>query len=243
MESAKTPTHRTAYTVIYTPGIAVSSMSGSVGGTTASRNRGGQYFRRRAIPTNPSSTAQQSVRAILAAQSQAWSDLTAAQRASWELWASQNPVVNALGNQITLSGHMSFIRINSRLDLLDQPALTAPPIINAPLALDSIVQDGDIGIGDVDITFTATPLAAGVVLWIEAAVVNSPGITYVRNLFRFVGSSPAAQASPFDDQSLIEDKFGTLIVGQTLFVRVSTFDVATGLISVALEDSVVITTT
>ena len=93
-----------------------------------------------------------------------------------------------------------------------------------------------------DITYTATPLAAAVELWILAAVVNSAGITYVRNLLRFIGVSAAAQASPLDIQTLVEDKFGTLIVGQTLHVRVSTYDTATGLLSVGLEDSVVITT-
>lgn len=229
--------------MLITPGIATSQMSGSVGGVTASRNRGGQYFRLRAIPTNPSSTAQQSVRAILASQSQSWADLTDAQRASWELWASQNPVVNALGNQITLSGHMSFVRLNSRLDLTNDTVLTAPPIINAPLALDTVVQGGDIGAGDVDVTFTATPTAANVELWMEAAVVNSPGITYVRNLFRFTGVSAAAQASPFSNQAQIEAVFGTLIVGQTLFSRVRTYDTTTGLVSVPLESKVVIITT
>lgn len=228
---------------IFTPGPAVAAVSGSVGGTVFSRNRGGQYMRRRAIPTNPSSPDQLTIRAIFSAQSQDWADLTAAQRASWELWAEQNPITNALGNSILKSGHQSFVGINSRLDLLAQVALTAPPIINAPTALDTLVVDGDIGLGDVDIEFTTTPLGAGVVLWILAAVTNSAGITYVQNLYRRVGSSPAAQASPFDIQSMVEAKFGTLIVGQTLHVLVSTFDVATGLLSVPLRSSVVITTT
>ena len=224
-------------------GPVVAQASGSVAGTVFSRNRGGTYMRTRAIPTDPNTVDQQNVRAILATQSQGWADRTAAERAAWENWATQNPVTDVLGAAIVLSGHQAYVRLNSRLDFLDQTLLTAPPIINAPLALDTVVQDGDIGLGDVNLTFTATPLAAGVVLWIQAAVVNSPGITYIRNLLRFVGSSAAAQASPFDDQTLIEAKFGTLIVGQTLHARVSTFDVATGLLSVGLESRVVITTT
>ncbi len=229
--------------MIYTPGIAVSSLSGSTGGITASRGRGGQYFRRRAIPTNPSSPAQLNVRSIFASQSQAWSDLTDAERAAWEAWTPQNPITNALGNQITLSGHMAFVKLNSRLALDVQTLLTVPPIINAPLSLATIVQDGDIGLGDVDLTFTATPLAANIKLWIQAAVTNSPGITYVSNLYRFIGTSAAAETSPFDDQVQIEAVTGTLIVGQTLHVKVSTFDTSTGLLSVPLTDNIVITTT
>ena len=227
---------------IITPGPAVAAISGSVGGTVFSRNRGGAYIRNRAIPVDPNTASQQNVRSILATQSQNWADLTAAQRAAWENWASQNPVINALGNSIQLSGHQAFVQLNTRLALDVQTELTLPPIINAPTGLATIVQDGDEGAGAVDLTFTGTPLAAGVKLWLQAAVLNSAGIKYVRNRLRFIGTSAAAEISPFDDEALIETKFGALIVGQTLHVRASTFDTATGLISVGLEDSVVITT-
>lgn len=228
---------------IMTPGPTVAALSGSVGGTVYSRNRGGAYIRNRAIPVDPNSDAQQNVRAILASQSQAFSDLTDAQRAAWENWASQNPVINALGNSILLSGHQAFVQLNSRLDLDDQTVLSAPPIINAPMALDTLVLSADIGTGTFDVTFTATPLAAGVELWLLAAVINSPGITYIRNRLRFIGTSAAAETSPFDIQTLVEAVFGTVIVGQTVHTRVATFDTATGLISVALHDrSVVIDT-
>ncbi len=228
---------------IITPGVAIAAASGSVGGTVFSRNKGGAYMRNRSIPTDPSTSAQLSRRAILSSQSQAWADLTDAQRANWANYATQNPVTNALGHSILLSGHQAFVQINARLDLADDPTLTSPPIINAPLALDTLVLDGDIGAGDVDVTFTATPLAGSTSLWLEAAVVNSAGVTFVKNLFRFIGQSADAQASPFDIQSLVETKFGTLIVGQRLFVKVGTFDAASGLKSVSLEDSVTITTT
>lgn len=227
---------------IITPGPTVAAISGSIGGTVFSRNRGGAYIRNRAIPVDPNTQSQQNVRSILATQSQNYADLTVAQRAAWENWASQNPVVNALGNSIQLSGHQAFVQLNSRLALDVQATLTAPPIINAPTGLASVVQDGDEGVGDVDLTFTTTPLPAGVKLWIQAAVLNSAGIRYVRNRLRFIGTSAAAETSPYDDETQIETKFGALIVGQTLHVRVSTFDTATGLLSVGLEDSVVVTT-
>ena len=229
--------------MIFTPGIAVSQLSGSVGGTTASRNRGGQYFRNRAIPTNPSSPAQESVRAILASLSQAWADLTTAQRASWKAWSSENPVINALGASISLTGHQGFIQINSRLDLTNDTLLTAPPVANAPLALDTLTLAADIGAGNFDLTYTATPLAASVELWIEGAIHNSAGVSYVRNLYRFIGVSAAAQASPLDIETIFSDKFGTPIVGQTAHVRVRTYDTATGLVSVPLTSFAVVVST
>lgn len=228
---------------IITPGPTVAAISGSIGGTVYSRNRGGMYIRNRAIPTDPNTSFQQNVRAILATQSQGWADRTNAEREAWRIWASQNPITNALGNAIILSGHQAYVKLNSRLDFDDSTLITVPPIINAPLALDTLVVDGDIGAGDVDLVFTATPLAASIKLWVDAAVVNSAGVRYVRNLYRNVLISASAQASPLDIQTEVETKFGTLIVGQTLHVRVSTFNAATGLKSVALEDSVVVTTT
>lgn len=229
--------------MIFTPGIAVAALSGSFGGVVASRNRGHAYFRIRAVPTNPSTEAQESVRAILASQSQSWADRTASERAAWKAWALENPVTNALGNQVSLSGHQGFIQVNSRLDLDNQTLLTQPPVANAPTALDTLTLTADIGVGNFEVAFTATPLAASTKLWIEGAIVTSAGIEYVRNLFRFIGTSAAAEVSPFDIETLFTDKFGVPSVGQTAHVRVRTFDTATGLVSVPLTSSAVVVST
>ena len=77
-------------------------------------------------------------------------------------------------------------------------------------------------------------------LYIEAAVVNSAGINYVQNKLRFIGVSAIAETSPFDNQSLIETRFGSLVVGQTLHVEVSVLDSLTGLLSGKLASRVVV---
>ena len=227
---------------IITPGPLAAAVSGSIGGVVFSRNRGGAYVRNRSIPVDPNTQSQQNVRSILATQSASWADQTDAVRAAFANWAVQNPVINALGNSILLSGQQAFVQLNARLALNGDTLLTEPPIINAPDGLASLVLDADIGVGDVDLTFTVTPTPANVKLWILAAVVNSAGVKYVRNLFRFIGVSGTAEASPFVIQSLVETKFGALINGQTLHVRVSTFDETTGLLSVGLEDSLLVFT-
>ena len=227
---------------IMLPGPLAGAISGKVGGDVFSHNRGGAYVKSLTIPVDPNTQSQQNVRSILATQSSSWADQTAAVRAAFENWAVQNPVINALGRSILLSGQQAFVQLNSRLALNGDTLLTEPPIINAPDGLATLVLDADIGIGDVDLTYTTTPTAANVKLWILAAVINSAGVTYVRNRLRFIGVSGTAEASPFVIQSLVEDKFGALINGQTLHVRVSTFDETTGLLSVGLEDSLVVFT-
>lgn len=227
----------------FTPGPAIAAASGSIGGTVFSRNRGGAYTRNRSIPVTSSTTPALNAKQRLATASQAWQGLTAAQRAAWANWALQNPVTDALGFPRHKTGHQSYVGINARRASLGDVALATPPIVPAPVGLLTVVADGDIGAGDVDIAFTATPLGATEELYLEAAVVNSAGITNVNNLFRLVGSSAAAQVSPFDWQSLVETRLGTLVVGQTLFARVSVYDNATGLLSLPLIDSVLVTTT
>ena len=228
--------------MIFTPGIAVSQLSGSVGGTTASRNKGGQYFRNRAIPTNPNTTAQQTVRSNLATLSADWSGLTNAQRQAWLEWARQNPVINNLGNQILLSGQQAYIQLNSRIKLDGGTVQTTPPITTSPNGFDTVTQDGDIGLGDTDLTFTPA-LDSGNKIMLFACVVNSAGISYVENLYRFIAFSAADQASPWDNQSAIEAVLGTLVVGQTLHVKAMQYNPTTGQVSVAKTSKVVITTT
>lgn len=87
--------------------------SGSVGGMTASRNRGGNYMRSRAIPTNPNTPQQAAVRSIMAQLSAAWlSTLSIVNRQSWETYAANVPLINSLGDPITVSGLNMFIRAN-----------------------------------------------------------------------------------------------------------------------------------
>ena len=224
------------------PGPMAAAISGSMGGTVFSHNKGGPYIRARAIPTNPGSTKQLNARARLSTYSQSWQTLTDAQRQAWTEWARQNPVINSLGHSVLLSGQQAYIQLNTRLALAGDTAISVPPIVPAEPAFTSIVQDGDIGAGDTDLTFAAA-LPTGTRIWLIGAIVNSAGRRYVENLYRFVGVSTANQTSPWDNQTAIVAALGTLTVGQTLHVKAGVFDPATGLLSPFLADSVVISTT
>jgi hypothetical protein len=97
-----------------TKGALLGTMSGSIGGATASRNRGGQYFRQRVVPTNPNSAKQQAVRAIFAGLVNAWvNTLTQAQRDAWATYATNVPRTNTLGDQLVLTGQQMYIGANT----------------------------------------------------------------------------------------------------------------------------------
>lgn len=115
------------------------SLSGSLGGLTASHNKGGQYLRRRSVPTNPNTARQQAVRAKLTALTQAWNNvLTETQRQAWRDYAASTPRTDKLGQTITLTGQQWYIASNtprlqqltSGLSVAGDGRVDAAPTIN-----------------------------------------------------------------------------------------------------------------
>ncbi len=134
-------------------------LSGSVGGNTWARNKGGLYLKMKASPVNPNSGRQQAVRGFLSTASGDWSGLDVAQRIAWAVWADEHPLEDPLGQSYTLTGHQAYVWHATRV--LDQGlvALGDPPAGPVPNALTSIgvAFTSDTAI---DVTFLPTPLAA-----------------------------------------------------------------------------------
>lgn len=212
----------------FTPGPMIARASGSLGGTVFSHNAGGMYVRNRATPTVSTTADALAAKARLGGQSIAWKALTDAQRATWKQWAAANPKIDSLGDSRILPANAAYIGLATRMSYMGETPAVAPPVIPAPSPLLTLNATWDIGAGAFAFTFTPTPLGADERLWIEATVQNSASINYVENLKRVVGTSAAAQASPFDAQTLIEAKFGTLLVGQTVTCMVSVVNDANG---------------
>ena len=228
---------------IFTPGATIGAASGSIGGTTFSHNKGGPYMRTRAIPTNPQTNAQTAQRSYIASASAGWRELVTVQHLAWVTWAQLHPAINALGNAVTLSGHQAFVQINARMLRDGQTPIAVPPIDVLPTPLTALTLTGDIGAGSVEMTWTPTPLAATERIHFYAAVSNSLGVKNVNSLLKYCGRSAVAAASPMDIQAQIEWYWGTLAVGQRLFLRAHVFDTVSGLVSGPLSTSVAISTT
>lgn len=182
--------------------------SGTAGGTTASRNRYGAYFRNKVIPVNPQSSLQSAQRSRFAQLVAAWSDLTQAQRDAWGVYANAIPKNDVFGQPITLPGRQVFIgnnalRLQAGLSIvtagptdLTIPGLTAPtPTLTA----------GD----PVSLAFTATDSWAtevGGALLLFCSSPKAPTRTYCRGPYRYAGkvagaatppTSPSTIATPF----------------------------------------------
>jgi hypothetical protein len=217
---------------IMIPGVAVSQVSGRVGGTVFSRNKGGQYIKNGSKPIIVTSDAAQLIKAIVASTSRAWADLTTDGRNAWALWAGENPVINRLGQSRTLSGHQAFVQLNSRLIYAGFTALTLPPIGAAPPAAIASITSVDISDTEAEIAFTPTPLATGHALQVLAYPAPTAGIKNVKNRLALVYTGATATTSPVDIYTDLVARFGTLQVGQVLHVGVRVLDSTTGLNSV-----------
>lgn len=214
--------------IIRTGGI-VGQISGSIAGVTYSRNRGGAYVRNRAIPTKSTTFYAEQAKQRLGDISKLWGALTAAEQQAWKIWAEVNPVTNKLGDQIKLSGHQAYVQLNNVITNCGGTVISDPPVSAPPSGLLTLTPTYDIGTGNFQIAFTATPLGATEQLLVWMAIVDNPGVNYVNNLYKLIQVSSAAQASALDTETAAATRFGTLLVGQRVFYRVQVADNATGL--------------
>lgn len=106
--------------------------SGSLNGSTFSRNRFGPYVRTRAVPVNPNTAYQVALRAVFAALVTRWTEtLTDAQRDAWTLYAANVPVVGPLGDPQYLTGQNWYIGCNTpRLQAKGKIALSSIDVVD-----------------------------------------------------------------------------------------------------------------
>lgn len=111
-------------------GGGIGEISGSIGSWVFARNKGGQYIRNRAIPINPNTERQDTVRASMAYLTDRWANtLTGAQRAAWNLYASSVSMKNRIGETIYHSGFNHFIRSNIIAKMISLTVVDAGPVV------------------------------------------------------------------------------------------------------------------
>jgi hypothetical protein len=208
-----------------------SEIRGSISGTTYSRNRFGQYVRRRAVPAQPRTSFQMSVRSFFGNIASRWRDLSQDTQALWRAFAERIVRTDPLGNPIRLTGLQAFVMINALRRVLGLGVLTdAPPDVGTPPAIATLDLAIDTTVNQFDVMFTPTPLAGAIV--IEATAPQSAGVNSVgRSKFRFIrmvkpGSYGASITSPQSIWSEYVSRFGVPPEGSKVFVRVIPVDYA-----------------
>ncbi len=213
--------------------------SGSAGGIVASRNKGGAYFRRRAVPTNPNTTLQQARRASLAASAINWNNLTDAQRSAWDAYAVGTPIVDRIGQTITLTGQQAYVRAKAvwltydASTQVDEDAPTTPglsrPVVNlstTAVGLPIVFYDDGLDEWQVGLFFDIEGTAsAAFALFIGDPL--TPGTNYFKGPYQLLGpiawaaSATTGVTSPSAPNALRVP----LVAGQRRGVRIRGIDI------------------
>lgn len=196
------------------------SQSGSQNGTTASRNAFGQYYRRRAMPVQPRTPAQLNQRARMSTNAAAYRGLTDAQRAGWLSLGLQISRSDSLGQVYTLNGFAAYCSINNnKLDAGDAAVSDAPVVVTPADLLTATVT---LTAAAFSVAYTATPLAAGVRLFIRCSPQRSAGRKFNGD-YRLIAITAAAAASPANILAAYTAKFGVPVVTNRIFISLQTY--------------------
>lgn len=221
-------------------GDLITSGSGSAGGHTYSRNRGGAYRKNKPIPLQPNSQAQQAIKSGLSNFAQQWRDLTQEQRDSWNAAAKQVTLINSLGRPYTPTGINYFTQLNQNINnwntyYLSVPATPLPNIYDpptffspVPFSLNDFVMNFTGSIGTIGVTFD-NPTTGNVFFEFDLSAGVSAGINNIGGNYRFVrtnGLFSTAAAAPLYAAYLAI--FGAQAPGTKIFLRVRCINVDTG---------------
>lgn len=89
--------------------------SGSLGGTTAAKNKGGQYLKSKPIPTNPNTIAQIEARAKFNAAASGWSAVSPTELALWNNFAKTLYIPKSNPNSGQYSGFQAYTALNNQM--------------------------------------------------------------------------------------------------------------------------------
>lgn len=197
------------------------TQSGSYDGMTASRNRFGQYYRRRAVPVNPATTFQLNQRARLATNAAAWRALTDAQRAGWTSLGLLIVRTDSLGQTYDLTGFGAYCSVNNnKLDAGDAAVSDAPAIVTPQDLTTATVTLTAVAFS---VAYTPTPLPAATRLFIHVSPQKSAGRKFNGD-YRLIAVTAAAAASPANILAAYTARLGVPVVGNRLFLSLITYN-------------------
>lgn len=197
----------------------VTSINGSVGGTTFQRNAYGHTIKKKPNIVNPNRPRQQARKANLQFLAQHWQNLTTVQRDAWASYAIAHPVPSRLNPSSNLSGHAIWLRTNLLRLTMGQTLLDTITNVNSDGLLGGTIEVQRIGgtliyFDDSDSTLNNMD----VLCYVSAPVKATQ--QYDRSLTRFMDFFSLSSVDQVDITSVYLAQFGALpTVGQFIFLR------------------------
>lgn len=201
--------------------------SGSIGGMTAAKNRGGLYLRARAAVTNPQTAGQTLIRTMFSNVSTTWKTLTGAQRTAWENWATNSPRVNVFGNPYLMTGLQAYIALNTpRLQAGIDAVVTPPALFGRPT---TPVPEGEptliIDTPDVNLVIPVkfnNAIAADSLLYVSKP--QNASKVFFKGPYTLLGTQPVAASAGSTNIEADETSLPPVSEGQVLFYRITYSD-------------------
>ncbi len=202
--------------------------SGSIAGTTASRNRFGQYERSRGIPVQPRSPKATFTRALLSSGSSQWRSLPYVDQTAWNDYADGLTRSNPLGSSYQPTGASLFAGaavVDTGVGNITVPPSTLPSYLL--LVTGMSYTDPTPGPEAFDFTIDATDANNQVL--VETSGPISPGITSAAAVRRWRSLPSSANnlhattypmtASPIDILTEYKFLFPSPTTGQVIWFR------------------------
>ncbi len=211
-----------------------------IGGHVASKNRAGSYLRTKVTPVNPQSSYQLTARTALTSFSQGWRGLTQAARDAWNAAVADYQRTDIFGDLRSPTGLNLYVRLNRELGLIGQSSISTPPLPASVGAVAATSLAAAAGAGTISLTLDgAVPSNTSIKIYATPAV--SPGKSFVKSQYRFIGYKAAATATPVDIQTEYDARFGAVgTAGQKIFVKIVPVNETTGQVGQASQVSAVI---
>lgn len=220
-------------------GAIVVAGSGKINGFVASRNRAGAYFRTKVTPVNPQTGAQSIVRNRLTSLSQAWRGLTQAVRDGFNSAVADYAKTDIFGDLKNPSGFNLWQRLNNNLLAVGSAILTEVPNAGSVFGFTTLSATADASDSSLTLTFTnAIPVGSAVKVFATPPV--SAGKSFVKSEYRMIDVLTSSDTSPADVGAAWEAKFGNLVAGQVIFVKLVAVNTATGQEGIPLSAKAVV---
>lgn len=213
----------------FTPTIGA-GYSGSLGGITAAHNRGGPYFRIRAIPTDPQTPQQMAIRGFVANLTSLWRNvLTQIQRASWDAYALQIAATDALGHSRNIGGLAHYIRSNVPRLQNGYARVDPAPIINNLGEFTNPTFDLFVAAANTyNVNFTvgdAWVNEDGSGMFTNASRSMNPSINFFKGPYRLNGGIAGSLAAPPASPATLNCTFPIELLNKTFVqIRISRAD-------------------
>jgi len=204
------------------PDVAVVDASGSIGSVVVYRRRGRFVTRPRTVPYDPASAYQMGRRTQLAFIWSRWRSFSDARRRGWAVYGAQFRQPDSLGKRRPLSGWNAFVYTNFPRHMAAIPRVETAPAVYFADAPSPVTVAAKSTSTRLTVFFNEDDSwvheSNGALLLFSSASV-SPGRSYYRGPYRYIGKIRGSSTSPPSSPYLLGNGPFPLTPGDHWFAR------------------------